>query len=63
MTAMSQTIGFIGLGIMGRPIAHNLLNVGFSLLVWKRHQEDERISRSWSECYCPTPTTRYCGVL
>src|SRR5579872_1698867 len=39
MRAMSQTIGFIGLGIMGRPMAHNLLKAGFSLVVQKRHQE------------------------
>lgn len=30
---MSQPIGFIGLGIMGRPIASNLCKAGFSLLV------------------------------
>lgn len=36
---MSPTIGFIGLGIMGRPMAHNLLKAGFSLVVQKRHQE------------------------
>ena len=39
MTAMSNTIGFIGLGIMGRPMAHNLLKAGFSLVVQNRHQE------------------------
>ncbi len=36
---MSNTIGFIGLGIMGRPMAHNLLKAGFSLVVQMRHQE------------------------
>ena len=30
------TIGFIGLGIMGRPMAHNLLNAGFPLTVHNR---------------------------
>jgi 2-hydroxy-3-oxopropionate reductase len=34
-----MTIGFIGLGIMGRPLAHNLLKAGFSLIVHNRHQE------------------------
>ena len=33
---MSQRIGFIGLGIMGRPMAKNLLKAGFSLTVWNR---------------------------
>ena len=29
---MKQTVGFIGLGIMGRPTAKNLLRAGF--LLW-----------------------------
>ncbi len=32
-------IGFIGLGIMGRPMALNLLKVGFDLTVWARRAE------------------------
>jgi 2-hydroxy-3-oxopropionate reductase len=35
---MPDTIGFIGLGIMGRPMAHNLLKAGFPLVVHNRHQ-------------------------
>jgi 2-hydroxy-3-oxopropionate reductase len=31
-----KTIGFIGLGVMGRPMAHNLLKKGFSLIVHSR---------------------------
>lgn len=33
---MSERIGFIGLGIMGRGMAHNLLQAGFPLRVWNR---------------------------
>jgi len=33
---MPHTIGFIGLGVMGRPMAHNLLKKGFSLVVHSR---------------------------
>ncbi len=33
---MSETIGFIGLGHLGLPIATNLLNAGYSLLVYNR---------------------------
>jgi 2-hydroxy-3-oxopropionate reductase len=33
---MSQTIGFIGLGIMGRPMAKNLIKAGYSLVVHSR---------------------------
>jgi 3-hydroxyisobutyrate dehydrogenase len=29
-------IGFVGLGIMGRPMARNLLKTGYSLTVWNR---------------------------
>ncbi len=31
-----RAIGFIGLGIMGRGMAHNLLRAGFPLTVWNR---------------------------
>jgi 3-hydroxyisobutyrate dehydrogenase len=33
---MAENIGFIGLGIMGQGMAHNLLKAGFSLTVWNR---------------------------
>ena len=33
---MSERIGFIGLGIMGRSMARNLLKAGFPLRVWNR---------------------------
>jgi len=29
-------VGFIGLGLMGKPMAANLLKVGFSVVVWNR---------------------------
>jgi 3-hydroxyisobutyrate dehydrogenase len=33
---MAEKIGFIGLGIMGQGMAHNLLKAGFSLTIWNR---------------------------
>ena len=33
---MADTVGFIGLGLMGRPMAHNLLKRGFPLIVHSR---------------------------
>ena len=30
---MGETIGFIGLGIMGKPMAKNLINAGYTLVV------------------------------
>src|SRR5260370_1645294 len=29
-------VSFIGLGLMGRPMGHNLLKAGFPLVVWNR---------------------------
>ncbi|MGC1943404.1 MAG: NAD(P)-binding domain-containing protein, partial [Candidatus Acidiferrales bacterium] len=33
---MKPTVGFIGLGLMGKPMAGNLLKAGFPLVVWNR---------------------------
>ena len=33
---MSKKIGFIGLGIMGKPMARNLMKAGYSLVVYNR---------------------------
>src|SRR3954467_5977410 len=33
---MADAIGFIGLGLMGRPMASNLLKAGYSLVVHSR---------------------------
>ncbi len=36
---MKKRLGFIGLGIMGRPMARNLLKAGFPLVVFSRSKE------------------------
>jgi len=33
---MSQKTGFIGLGIMGQPMAANILNAGYDLMIYNR---------------------------
>ena len=33
---MSEKVGFVGLGIMGRPMARNLVRVGYDLVVYNR---------------------------
>ena len=33
---MSETVGYVGLGIMGMGMARNLLKAGFTLSVWNR---------------------------
>jgi 3-hydroxyisobutyrate dehydrogenase len=43
---MPERIGFIGLGIMGAPMARNLLRAGFALTVWNRTRaKAEALSR------------------
>ena len=43
---MSERIGFVGLGIMGRGMANNLLKAGFDVRVWNRTSSrmDELVS-------------------
>src|SRR5712664_2521557 len=33
---MKSPVGFIGLGLMGRPMAANLLKAGYDVTVWNR---------------------------
>lgn len=39
---MTKRIGFIGLGIMGRPMARNLIRAGYPLVVWNRQGRARR---------------------
>jgi lactate dehydrogenase-like 2-hydroxyacid dehydrogenase len=34
--AIAERVGFVGLGIMGRPMARNLVDAGFELTVYNR---------------------------
>src|ERR1700742_3157207 len=36
MSEKSDTVGFIGLGVMGAPMARNLLAAGFDVVAWNR---------------------------
>ncbi len=62
---MPDTIGFIGLGIMGRPMAHNLLKAGFPLVVLNRHQEvtDEFVAAGSTSGARPRDVAAACDVL
>ncbi len=55
MTA-PETVGFIGLGIMGRPMAHNLLRAGFALTVHSRSPVpvDELVAAGASRATSPS---------
>ena len=56
----SDTIGFIGLGLMGRPMAHNLLKRGFALVVHSRSQPpvDELVKAGATRAASPADVAR-----
>ena len=62
---MPDTIGFIGLGIMGRPMAHNLLKAGFPVVVHNRHQKvtDEFAAAGASAGSRPRDIAAACHVV
>ena len=57
-------IGFIGLGVMGQPMAHNLARAGTSLVVWNRSADrcgvlqaaGARVAASAAEVFAQTRT-------
>lgn len=62
---MAQVIGFIGLGIMGRPMAHNLLKAGHSLVVHSRSRGpvDELVQAGATAAAAPRAVAGQCDVL
>jgi 2-hydroxy-3-oxopropionate reductase len=62
---MPGTIGFIGLGIMGRPMAHNVLKAGFPLVVQNRHQAvtDEFLAAGARASAQPRDIAASCDVV
>jgi 2-hydroxy-3-oxopropionate reductase len=62
---MAQVIGFIGLGIMGRPMARNLLKAGYSLVVHSRSQGpvDEIVNAGAQAAGSPRDVAAQCDVL
>ena len=62
---MAQTIGFIGLGIMGRPMAKNLLKAGYPLVVHSRSRGpvDEVVKAGATAASSPKEVTSRCEVL
>ena len=36
---MAEKVGFIGLGIMGKPMAQNLMQAGYELVLYNRTRE------------------------
>jgi len=62
---MAQTVGFIGLGIMGRPMAKNLLKAGFPLVVHSRSRGpvDELVQAGARAASNPREVARQSDVL
>src|SRR3989449_9762956 len=63
---MAQVIGFIGLGIMGRPMAKNLLKAGFPLVVHSRSRGpvDELVQAGAKAATSPRDVAAQCeGVI
>ena len=62
---MAQVIGFIGLGIMGRPMARNLLKAGYPLLVHSRSQGpvEEIVKAGAKAAASPGDVASQCDVL
>jgi 2-hydroxy-3-oxopropionate reductase len=58
-------IGFIGLGIMGRPMARNLLQAGYPLVVHNRSHEPVRelVASGAEEASSPRAVAQCCDVI
>jgi 2-hydroxy-3-oxopropionate reductase len=58
---MSETVGFIGLGVMGKPMARNLLAKGHSLVVHSRSQGpvDELVAAGARRATSPADVARH----
>src|SRR5687767_15151967 len=56
----AETVGFIGLGVMGRPMARNLLKHGFPLVVHSRSQPpvDEIVAAGARKASSPADVAR-----
>jgi 2-hydroxy-3-oxopropionate reductase len=62
---MAQTVGFIGLGIMGRPMAKNLIKAGYPLVVHNRSREpvDDLVKAGAKTAASPKDVASQCDVL
>lgn len=62
---MAQALGFIGLGIMGRPMARNLLKAGHTLVVHSRSRGpvDEVVKVGATAAASPREVAAQCDVL
>ncbi|WP_025731532.1 NAD(P)-dependent oxidoreductase [Heyndrickxia ginsengihumi] len=55
MDKQLTSIGFIGLGVMGRNMAFNLLKSGYSLNVYNRSKDKANLLLEQGATWCPSP--------
>ncbi|MDE0672670.1 MAG: NAD(P)-dependent oxidoreductase [Caldilineaceae bacterium] len=62
---MAEKIGFIGLGIMGRGMAANLLAKGFDVAVWNRtaRRADELVEAGAARAESPAAVAQSCPIV
>lgn len=62
---MSERVGFIGLGVMGRPMAHNLMRAGHPLSVYARRPDTlaPLVEQGAVACESPAALARCCDVV
>lgn len=62
---MNPVVGLIGLGLMGKPMGHNLLKAGFPLVVWNRTKDraDDLIQEGAKFASSPRETAAQVDVL
>lgn len=62
---MAKRIGFIGLGIMGKPMAHNLLKAGYPLTVYNRSRPavDALIANGAREASSPQTVAQQSDIV
>ena len=60
-----ERIGFIGLGIMGRGMTHNLLKAGHDVAVWNRNaaRVDEFVAAGAKTASSPADLAAHCDVV
>ncbi|GHO96904.1 2-hydroxy-3-oxopropionate reductase [Reticulibacter mediterranei] len=62
---MGEHIGFIGLGLMGKPMSHNLLKAGYSLSVFNRSAPavNELVQAGASAATSPREIAERCDIV
>ncbi|MGD8643087.1 MAG: 2-hydroxy-3-oxopropionate reductase [Chromatiales bacterium] len=62
---MTERVGYIGLGIMGRPMALNLLKAGYPVSVWARRAEsmEPLVQAGATACASPADVARQSDIV